>query len=142
MVLEKNRPPAWISFRPVLDSKYSVPNNEVRISFSITAASTKQKIRIPIKQARTNPMLLTNIHPFSLLINKFHLFRVNVFITVYKREVRLGSHVCSPAVSERETQSELVSASPGLPHRSEPPLFPREIGASPESESLAGRQGL
>lgn len=86
-------------------------------------------------------MLLTNIHAFGLLVNKFHLFRVNVLITVYKREVRLGSHVRSPAVPERETQSEprlcILAAT-----RVGAPALPREIGAGPERESLAGRQGL
>lgn len=48
-------------------------------------------------------ILLTNIHTLSLFINIFHLFSINVFITVYKWEIRFGSHMCSSAVSEGRT---------------------------------------
>lgn len=50
-----------------------------------------------------NSILLTNIHTFSLFINIFHLFSINVFITIYKWEIRFRSHVCSSAVSEGRT---------------------------------------
>jgi hypothetical protein len=88
---------AFLNYTPVMVKYFSFKYRNIHPTKWCDHHQTNPK-------KRQDSIPLTNIHTFSLFIDIFHLFAINVFVTIYKWEVGLGSHMRSSTVSENKTQ--------------------------------------